>query len=584
MFVVIKNHKLALWISMLVGLIYTSHHFIIPGFLDAETEVYYPITAQSYSDEALLYAPRAHAAMQGRWPAGEIALAEYEGGPSVLPVLNPMLLGGLGKIFGSIKAGIIASDFIFPILIFLVVYFLAYELSRRKKWSLVFASLFLFVPKLGIAMPPVTWLNLKEFGKIIFPFLNFREPFYFSQFEEPKLTFFFFALAVMLFIRAVRRGGILPLTLAGISFGILFYTYLYDWVSLFAAIGLFFLWAIYKKDFMAAKRTFIVAAIGLLCSLGYWYNAWQLLQFPDVIARAGGEFSHAVRFASVWKSFARILVFVFVLIALWQNGDKRSLRWIGALLFAYVFTVNLQVITGFNPQPDHWYRAQFLSLAIAVWLIMLRLYDLFFTPATEKIKTHANAFAAFFLLYFFAGLFYASAVYSITHAKDYAVPKSVADGFEWLRANMEKSAVAGTLSGMRSSEILLHTENRVFLPFGFATLASDGEIWERAMALAGLYGLTPEEFGFYIQNSVYYLFAEEYGDHSFDANFTHYDRKLPERIAEEKIKEYREYLKKPEVRYRLDYLYVEGGSPLLETSRLKKEFERGEIRIYSIPN
>lgn len=577
----LKSHKLALWISMLVGLIYASHHFIIPNFLDNETEAYYPITTQSYPDEALLYAPRAKAAMQGRWLAGDIALAERQGGPSVLPMLNPLLLGALGKVFGSFGAAVIASDFIFPVLIFLAIYFLAYELSRRKKWSLAFASLFIFMPKFGIAVPPVTFLNLKEFGKILFPFLNSREPFYFSQFEEPKLTFFFFAAALFFFARAMRKGSAINIAAAGISLGLLFYTYLYDWVTLFSAMGLFFLWSVYKKDFGAAKKTAVVAAIGLLCSMGYWYNAWRILEYPDILVRAGGEFSHAFRFASVWKSYLRVFVFVFALVALWHKGDKRQLRIIGALLFAYLAVVNVQVITGFNPQPDHWYRVQFLPLALSVWLIALRLYDLFFAPATEKIKTYAGAFAAFFLLYFFAGLVYASAVYSITYAKDYAVPKPAVESFLWLKENTKKSSVVGTLSGMRSNEILLHTDNKIFLPFGFSTLASDKEIWERAMALAALHGLTPEQFKEYIKNSVYYLFAEEYGDHSFDANLMHYDRKLPDFVAEEKTKEYREYIKNPRINYRLDYLYVDGESSLLKTSVLKKEFEKENIRIYS---
>lgn len=582
-----REHHLAIFLSLLVGLIYISHHFIIPNFLDAEGEIYYPITSASFPDEALLYAPRANAAMQGRWFSGDSALAEYREGPAVLPILNPILLGGLGAMFGSMKAGIIASDFIFPTLIFLAVYFLAYEFSQRKKWSLVFASLFLFIPKLGISIPPVTFLHLKEFWKIPFPFLNSQEPFYFSQFEEPKITFFFFTIALLFFVRAMRRDSMKSAALAGISFGLLFYTYLYDWATAFAAMGLFFLWSLYKKDFHAVKRTAIIAAIGLLCSAGYWYNFWHILQYPDAIARAGGEFSHAIRFATVWKSYLRVLVLVFLLVAFWQKKDRRLIWMLGAMLFAYVIAVNVQVVTGLNPQPDHWYRVQFLPIALAAWLIALRLYDLFFAPATEKVRMLGNAAAAFFLLYFFMGTFYASGVYSITHAKDYAVSWRTVESLEWLRAHTEKGSVVGAISGSKSAEILLHTENNVFVPFGFATLASDRELWERAMILARLYGFTPDEFEAYIRASAYYLFAEEYGDHSFDANFTHYDRKLPDAVAEEKTALYRAYAKKPELKYQLDYLYVDeqgngaGKDPVLVTSSLKKEFDKDGIRIYS---
>ena len=590
MIALFSRHRLALLFSLVAGLIYVSHHFIIPRFLDLKTEEYYPITWQSYPDETLLYLPRAHAVMKGNLIAGDISLSEYHNGPSVLPILNPILLGGFGKVLGSMSKGVIASDFLFPALIFFLLYLLAYETSGRKQWSLVFATLFIFVPKFGIAIPPITLLNLKEFSKVLFPFLNSQEPLYFSQFEEPKLTFLFFVLAVWLFLRATRKGTSRSAVLAGGAFGLLFYTYLYDWATLLVAMGLFSLWSLYQKDFRVVKQILIVVGVGLLVSVGYWYNLIHIVGYKDVILRAGGEFSHHFRFVSVWKSYFRALVLVFGLIALWQKEDHRHLRFIGALLLSYFIVVNAQVITGFNPQPDHWYRVQFLPVALAMWLITLRIYDLFFDPVTEKIRMRGRIVAAFFFLYFFTSIIYGSAVYAVAHAKEYALPLRDTESFGWLETNTKKGSVVGTLSGSKNSELLIHTENNIFLPFGFGTVATDKEIIERAMVLGRFYGLSPEEFGIYLRESVYYLFAEEYGDHSFDANFTHYERKLPDAVEKEKILDYQKYIKNPTNSYRLDYLYFDerekglGRDPIVVFPALHKEYDKDGIRIYSFPH
>lgn len=587
----IQQHRLAFFLSILVGLVYVSHHFIIPLFLDPAAGEYYPITVKSYSDEAMLYAPRAHAIMNGAWVMGEFSLSGRPSGPSILPLLNPIFLGGLGKIVGSFKAGLIVSDVIFPALTFLVLYFLAYEISRRKTWSCVFASLFMFIPKFGVALPPVSSLHVGDIVHVLFPFLLSESAPYFSQFEEPKLTFFLFVFAILLFVRALRAGTKKSAIAAGLSFGILFYTYLYDWATMFVALGLFFLWVLYKRDFRAMRQTAIIAGMGLLVSLGYWYNLWLLAEYHDVIVRAGGEFSHSIRFASVWKSYLRIGVLLFGLIALWQQRDRRPVQVLGALLFSYIVVVNAQVIIGLNVQPDHWYRVMFLPVSLSVWLLAMRTYDLLTTPHTLEQSFRMRVIAAFFLLYFFAGVAYGQIVYSIEHAEEYLMPRRVVESFRWLREHTPKGSVVGTLSGSLNSDLLLHTENKIYLPFGFGTLARDEEIWERTMILSHLYGLSADDFKKYIQNSVYYLFAEEYGDQSFDATLTHYERKLPQAIAEKKVVEYARYFQNPKNPYRLDYLYyVDEEKSAIKIRRdvlslvpvLRKEYDKDGIIIYSL--
>ena len=105
-------------LALLLGLIYASHHFFIPRFLDVSKEVYKPITRASYFDESLLYGPRAHDAFLHFGVRGDFTLAEYPKSPAFLPMLNPLLLGGLAKLGGSMSGGVVLSDVLLPSVIF----------------------------------------------------------------------------------------------------------------------------------------------------------------------------------------------------------------------------------------------------------------------------------------------------------------------------------------------------------------------------------------------------------------------------------------------------------------------------------
>ena len=92
-------HWMALAIAFGVGLVYACHHFFIPRFIDPQEGAYYPVTRADYFDEVLLYGPRAHSAFLDFGIRGDFSLAEYPKSPALLPILNPLLLGGFGKVF-----------------------------------------------------------------------------------------------------------------------------------------------------------------------------------------------------------------------------------------------------------------------------------------------------------------------------------------------------------------------------------------------------------------------------------------------------------------------------------------------------
>lgn len=613
---IIRIHWIAIILSMVVGAIYASHHFFIPALLDSSRQTYYPITTKTYYDEAIFYAPRANAAFLGQWIVGDFGLGEHPYGPSILPVLNPIVLGKLGLLAGSMRTGFMVSDFLFPAILFLIIYFLVWEITSRRIPALLFSSLFIFVPKFGIYIPPVSFLNLRELIKSALPFLQTEEVLHFSQFEEPKITFLFMSLCFYFIYRALKRnerftplenaprlaaGSLRPIRtrgvmlnassltgftvyIAGISFGLLFYTYLYDWASTLVALVIMGIIFLFKKDYSRVKQIAVIVGVGALVSSFYWYNLWQILHLPnhqDIIARAGGEFSHHIRFSTVWKSYLRALVLVAALWLFWLKREKNIAIFLSAFLLAYFVAVNAQVITGFNPHPDHWYRVQFFPIAITFFLLGLWFFDHYF-----KVS---SLYAFLFLLYFYAAVFYSQVMYSIQYADAYGIDKDKLASYEWLNQHVSQGSVVGSISPSINWDIQLHTHQKPFLPFGLSTLASDKELWERFMIMSKIFGVSPQKFAkVFIQDSmVFYLFNEEYGSHNFDSSFRSYKRKIPDAIVEEKANLYNEYFGSSsfDIPYHLDYLYFSGENSeeqylVKAIPTLNKVYENGKIKIY----
>lgn len=594
---VLKRHWAALILGLIVGCIYASHHFLIPLFIPqligAGEGVYDPLARSEYGDETLLYGPRAYNAFQDFGIRGDFSLAEYPKSPALLPILNPLLLGGLGKLFGSFNAGVIASDMLFPSLIFFVLYFLMQEIGAGVGASLFFSLIFLIVPKFGISIPPFSVAHFSTLKQVFLPYFTKSDVLFFSQFDEPKLTFLFFAFSMYAIIRALKRRGNRNTILAGISFGILFYTYLYDWATMLTSLTLMAIFFFWKKDYRRFKQIGVISAVGILVSTYYWINLFRLAdlaQHKDIVARLGGEFSHRLRLATVWKSYVRAIALVVLLWAAFGKKMREMVIVVSAMLLSYFVVVNEQIITGFNVQPDHWYRAQFLPIGISVFLL---LYWIWKRYVFNRIKKYVGIACVILIIYLLSAFLAGQYWYSRERMDLFVTSYEYAQSFEWIEANTKSDAVIGSFSIAANQDLQLHTSHKIFMPFALSTIAPDEELWRRAMIMSALWGVTWDEFKnrFSKGGGANYLFGDEYGDHAFDANFFTYHWHIPEELFMQRSKEYAEMPdgKKPIlIPYRLDYLFVDKNEfsswkqPLKLMPSLRKVFENERVAIFEI--
>lgn len=579
-------------ISVLVGLIYGSHHFFISRFLAERGESYYPVTIASNRDEGMMYGPRAKAVFLGQWKAGDVSIAGNEDSPSMLPLFNPVFLGGLGKLLGSLRAAFIASDFLFPPLIFTALYFFAFELSRRRIASSLFAALFVFAPKFFLALPPVTFAALNEFVHSLMP--DMRNQLYFGRFEYPKLTFLFFVLAFYFILRSLRRRERYLPYIAGFSVGILFYTYLYDWVYIFAGLGLMSLFFLVQREFDSVKRLSIIAAVASLISIPYWINFIELRNLPhyeDIAARIGVEVGREIRIATAWKTYFRAATLAGLLWFLFRKRSRQVAVYLVSFLLVITMVLNAQVVLGFNPQPDHWHRTQFLSVGLAWFMVGVWLYERYKHFSANRILYRKISF--FIIAAFLGSQLLGQYFFSKLTKERYTLSQEYGGSYEWLANNTPKGSVVGSISLATNSELSLHAPNKIFFPNGFNTTISEEEIWQRAMIMSRIAGLTKQEFSDFIKNpgALLYLFHDQYRDRSFDSYFRDAERKLPDSIYQKRIREYEEYLRLPAektMRHRLDYFLVGpreleiGKNPAELFSGIGKVYDKNRIRIYRL--
>jgi len=583
----IKSNWAIFTLALLVGLIYVSHNFFIAAILRDQGKIFHPITISSNRDEGLFYAPRANAVIGGQLKAGDITVKGNEKSPSMLPLANPGLIGGLGKLFGSLEKGFIFSDFFFPFLIFLALYYLGKEISGSRMFGTVFATVFIFLPKLFLNIPPI---SLSLFKASLEPILGSRnDQLYFSRFEYPKLTFLFFSLAFLFLYRTIKNKNKYSFFFTGILFGAMFYTYLYDWVYFTITLGILGIFYFAKKNFKIFKKLLLIFAIGLVASIFYWVNFINLQSFPhynDLFSRIGVEIGNNFRFETAWKTYVRVIGLAFLIRLLFWKEDRTKSIYLISILSTIIIALNIQVILGFNPQPDHWHKIQFLIIGLTIALIIFRFCKKYFSCIPKKTSLIASIVLISIVL---VGAFKSQKSFSIAHFNRYTIDNNYEEIYKWLNKNTPNNSVIGSLFRI-NDETLLFTHNKLFLANGFLTTISNQEIWNRFLEINAIYKVTVDKFRELLQDSniLLYLFHDEYRNRSFNAYFRASQRELPDSVLNQKVEEYKKLIKSPQISFELDYLIFSkqekeiGQDPIMQIPRLKKVYEQGDIKIYQL--
>ncbi|MDP3784918.1 MAG: hypothetical protein Q8R12_02475 [bacterium] len=346
-------HWPAVFMAALVGVI-----IIAPPIIFRFDPAYRGIDLLGADGEAS-YVAQVHAIYNGNFSFGNVFLYEGQNHPYVKQPLPAIITAGLGKFFGlDVPNANLIAKFIFPTIIFLLVYALCFILTKRKGIALIGASFVLLSPATTALLDPATWGPLLKKG--VFAgndpqFLLYSRP---ISPQVSNLIFFAYLFALWTLWGQPQPSSTAKKywlgALSSIFLGLSFYTYLFSYSLLFAMNGFLWLYFLIRRDFGKLKELTLITIGGLIVGIPYILNMLQVFNspyYPELSVRVGQLLTRQLVLSRVWFG----VVFLFLVF-------YRKLNSFGVFTLAFlgaIFAVsNQQFLTGRTvpiPQHYHWY-------------------------------------------------------------------------------------------------------------------------------------------------------------------------------------------------------------------------------------
>ena len=465
----------ALASALAVSLIYGLPHFLIKNQLAGQGKIYSPITVFSDGDEAQIYAPFIKEAEEGKIFLGDPALKEHDKNFSLMPLSGPLFLGLSARLVGMGNIWIL-SDFLFPALIFLIFFILIYEIVGMAHISLVLAGIFIFAREVASLIPFSTFQQFKSFAVYFKPYLSGavenRLPF--DRLLAPEWTFIPLGIFFISWFISLKKRTVFSSVVTGIFSGFLFYSYPYDWMSVFLILGANLIFLFLSRDYRGAKLALITIISGFIVSLPYWIyflEISRLPQYKELINRTGLEVGRTFRF------FLTPHYVLWLGSSLWlfvKNKKNPMALGASAIFVASFVAMNMLMVIGYVPQPDHFFRyplafGLFFAYVILVKELLSRYYS-FFTP----YKRYFLTIAVVALIMVFTRGVQLQKAYADQNSWRYALEKPISESFLWLNEKTKEDSIVLSPSVVTNTHLLIFTKAKVFVPpTGVVTTASE---------------------------------------------------------------------------------------------------------------
>lgn len=475
----IRAHYVAILLSLVVGGIMVAPQL---WFIYSAGNEYQGIV-MSGSDAESHYLARVQESVEGGG-VGNPYFAEDKKLPTSQLTYIETVLAIPSILFGvSVPVMNLWYKFVFPGLIFLLAYFLAFRLTRNRSASLASAALAILGTSLfsfGDVKNLLTWNTVYE------NFATYARP------VNPSVSgvlFFTYLHVLLSFWRGseVWKKKLLYVVSLAILFALSPYVYFYTWTFLAVLNGFVFIGLLYEARFRDAVHVVFATALGLLSALPYIQSIIAFTTHPlyaDVSKTFGFIFSHAPRLSIV----GGLIILFFAGALWWAKKWNTETKFITILLLTAIVVINQQVLTGRLLQEGHyhWYF-NIPIFAIALWYGIV--------TAVEKL--HWPKYAPFLagvaiILSVGAGAFIQGSSY--VNLRSHALEMQVYGPlFEWLNTNATPQSVV--LADNEISEwIPVYTNHNVYWSnFGFTYLTAQVRVMHALYMYLRLFGITPKE-------------------------------------------------------------------------------------------
>lgn len=594
-------------ITFIVGFLYFLPNILVPYFYNQQFETSYGWRDMAYFsfEEMFSYGASIRDIVKGHFLGGDPFLWEYKDLPTTWDYYPlALIIGVIFKLlhFDNLGMLFVIGDFIFPPISFIIIFFLFFKITKNFLFSVLSSIIFLFFPDFFIFR---NFLSIDFLTNISFLRINDLFVGAFngdaSRLFVPGITMIFLSSFLLLLYHSIAEVNVRKkwLILAGISYGLLFYIYFYYWVLATIALGaLGLIYLFYAKSYF--WRIVRIFCYGIIIAIPYWIRFFILTGNPiykELQQRIGLLQGRVF----VWPDSGYwILLFLFLGIFCWKRIENKNLFfYIAALLSAVLVVRNLQIVFGFNPQPDHWgsrINIHILALSIVVsayWILKNIL---------KKYKSSASIlfFTILFLISIAINGQVANSAQDFKASGAFFLQRDIKDSFKWMNENIKIDSVVLTDSGIMRTALSFYTDVNVYLPHACLSLASNDEIMGRYEEVYAIYKIPYDMLvDLFKNNGNNYTLAErqnlDIGYPIFCGTYQIFTKdniattKTPEKIVDEFMNKYK--LINPDIKslnYRADYLYFGPYEQKIgdfnpgEGNGLNLIYKNNSVKIYKI--
>jgi len=415
---------------------------------------------------------------------------EHKNGPLPHGFFCFLLIALVGKIFGGVINGLIASNFIFSFLGFLVLYYMTYKFTQDE-WLSIFIPLAVMITyNLTYAFP---FVRHNDFSTLISFFKwspsRVRQLEYFARLPYAQVSFPLFALAIAKLYEYVSYQNISKKLLyyTSLSVSILWYVYLY--YSSFIIMFLFVLAVIYliSKRNTITLRILKIIPVLIVIGIPYIISSFQLRLLPvgyEMAERFGGEFG---RFFVISNVVIELIIFIIPLYFI----NRDLFLFFLSFVISVMLCQNVQVITGFTIMHYHYDEALLRPFSIVI--VFSAIYYYFkelikIIPYLEKkffhyIKAAILGMASLVIIY---GGFVNHIKFAKDNYQKYILDFSTQQLFNWINSNIPKESVIGCLNIEMNDLLPVHTHCNVVIPNASHCYVYTYEIMDRFTTMSAL--------------------------------------------------------------------------------------------------
>lgn len=461
---------------LLTSIIYGLPHLILANDLGSSYDpISLSVTSPIARDEVFAYAPMVNFILNGNFPVSEIYVKEFEDFPTPFlgETLPATVMAFLARATGSIPNAFLAADFIFPPIVFVLLYLFSSIFLKNKLYAAA-ASFLAVIARDFVAIIPnpiatLNYLTVPESQTFLL---------YFARAFHPQVTFIFFISAILSLFKLLKKPQeIRWALLLGILFGLLFYSYLFYWTYFILFFALIFFSFARKLNFPVLKSLTIAGMIAAVIASYYLANIYSFNTLDiaqDFIKKTA---LHGLPLPLTIFRYLALGAALFFLFRKSQSHLVFALLVISGVLVSLIskFTI------GQDLEIFHYLRRALMPFATIALFVMLHKF------LNIKKTLTILSFGIIILGITFGIRNQVVATGNIAH--EHKTDKNLQEVFNWFQANTAKESVIASLDTDFNSLVPVYTQNKVYFPPTDRTIMTTDEGVDRFLIIANLQGI-----------------------------------------------------------------------------------------------